>query len=411
MSEIRKQYLELLVARGVALVVGFLSSFVFVKYMSPETFGQYKYITNYYTTLSTFAVLGIPYTASRLLVQTDDAGVMRKIYGFTTKTLTIFSLALSAVIVVILLLVRRGGSEIPTYLIVLTPFFYTVVLQTSFQTMLQGSNQIRDISLQTLLPPLLLLLVIWGFGLGLGVLDIYQVMIIYIVIYTLLHLLTIRRLKVDFRPIGSEMRVAFAEEFRTNGLPIYVGSLIGVASGYVINLIVGALSGMEEYGLFGLAISISSPMQFIPSVMGTVSFRANAKSNRLTRNNLLFTVLISLGALVLYIGFLHLLFPLYPGDYADALPYTIVLSIYFTAMGLGDYFNRFVSAHGFGRMINLGAVVTGLTNIVASYFLIKGYMVTGAVWARAISGVAYLSYMIWAYVRVTRQLTLEGGDS
>ncbi len=408
MSEVRKQYVELLLARGLALVIGFLTSFIFVKYMSQETFGQYKYITNYYTTISTFALLGIPYTASRLLVQTEDEKGMRKIYGHTTKILLLVSVVLSSLLVLVLFILRNSGRDIPFYLLVLTPFFYTLVLQNSFQTMLQGSSKIRDISLQTLLPPLMLLLLIWGAGIGLGILDIYQVMVIYIVTYTLLHILTLRRLKTDFRPISPELKALFQNEFRTNGLPIYVGSLVGVASGYVINLIVGAQSGMAEYGLFGLALSISSPMQFIPSVMGTVSFRANAKSSKLSRNNLLFTVLISLAALVCYIFLLHFLFPLYPGNYEGALPYTIVLSIYFTAMGLGDYFNRFVSAHGFGRMINVGAMVTGLTNIVASYFLIKRYLISGAVWARAISGAAYLLCMVWSYLRVSKHLGEEG---
>ncbi len=404
MSSIRKQYVQLLLARGITLIVGFLSSFVFVRYMSQETFGQYKYLTNYYTTLSTFVVLGLPYTASRLLVQTDSHDRMRQIYGYTLRLLSGIGLLSSVLLVIVLWVLRQNGSEIPFYLIASTPFFYTLLIQTAFLTMLQGSNRISDISLQTLLPSLSLLLLIWLIGMRQGLLDLRTVMIIHIVCFTVLHLFSIFRLKVDFSRGDLTISREFRAEFKANGSRIYLGSLIGVASGYLINLILGAVSGMAEYGLFGLALSISAPMQFIPSVMGTVSFRSNAKSDQLTRNNLLFTLLLSVASLGAYLLFLKLLFPLYPDNFAAALPYAQILAVYFTAMGLGDYFHRFISAHGFGQIINRGAIVTGLVNILASYVLIRGFMVTGAAVARTISGLAYLAYMSLAYSYVSRQL-------
>lgn len=401
-----KQFMLLLVARGATLGLGFVSSLIFVAFMSQETFGQYKYIVNIYGGITVFALLGIPYTSSRLLLRTDDAAEMQSIYSFTCRLLAkvaLFTSALAVMGVLIVQIIRSGTIEL--FLIVMLPFFSTIMYQSAFVTMLQGSNRVLDISIQTLIPTLLLAISVFILGKTFKNLSISIVMLIFISVYLFSHIITIKRLRIDiFERTPDETRIAFVNEWRENGFHVYLGSLVGVASGYVTNLILGVVSGMSEYGLFGLSLSLAAPMQFIPSVMGTVLFRENYKSNSLGKLNLTITFLMSISALVFYVLFLRLLFPIYPENYINALPYTITLSFYSTLMGLGDYFNRFISAHGFGILITRGAMISGIINIISSFILIMNYFVIGAVWARTISGAVYLMYMIFAYTRVTKQL-------
>ncbi len=401
------QFVGLLLSRGLALIVGFVSSFVFVLHMSQETFGTYRYAVNLLNTVVVFAAIGVPITASRVLLAKPDASSMKPVYGFAVRTTLLTSLASSAAVFLVMLGLQRAGLLAPAPgLMLAIPLVYTLALQGLFVTMFQGSNRIGDISLQTLLPPVGLLTGVLLLGSLRGPLSIVEVLVLFGVVYTAVHLLTILRLRIPaLRPTAPELRDELKTEHRANGWPIYLGSLIGVASSYVINVVLGAFSGMSDYALFGLALSLSAPMQFIPSVMGTIQFRRNARAGRMSPRNIAGTIGLTVTALAAYLLVVGFVLPFYPDAYAGALTFIIVLSSYYAMIGLGDYFNRFVLAHGHGRLINLGAVVSGLCNLAFSLLGMYLAGIPGAVVARAVSGIVYLVFMVLAY-----RWTVQGGS-
>ncbi len=402
---VRLQFVSLLGSRALALVIGLVSSFVFITLMDQETFGAYKYAVNFLNAVTVFALVGLPYTASRLLLKRDAVG-SRAVYGYVTRLMVLISLVISVLLVIGGWGLQSAGIlTLAPGLLLAVGLLFTVTLQNTFITMLQGSNRINDISLQTLLPPALLL----GGALMLSrwqdQLSIHQILGLFGLAYTAVHAFTIIRLRIPV--IGSsdtELVRELRAEHRANGWDIYLGSLVGVASGYVINAILGAAGGLAEYALLGLALSLAGPLQFIPAVMGTVQFRANSAADRLSSKNLVLTVGLTIAALVGFVVFLRLVLPLFPDAYQGAYLYSVILAGYFAAMGLGDYFNRFISAHGHGRVINMGAITTGIANIVLSLVALQGWGVTGAVWARFVSGLVYLAYMMLAYRRISASL-------
>lgn len=393
------QFVGLLLSRGVALVIGFVSSFVFVLYMSQETFGTYRYAINLLNMIVVFAALGVPITASRVLLTKPDEAAMRPVYGLAVRLTLSISLAAAALVFAIVWgLDRIGWVGVAAGVLLAIPLVFTLGLQSLFVTMFQGANRISDISWQTLLPPAGLLLGVFLVGRLAGPLSIVDVLVLFGFVYASVHLFTIIRLRVPvFRTASQQLWDEVRAEHRANGWPIYLGSLVGVASGYVINMVLGAFNGMAEYALFGLALSLSTPMQFIPSVMGTIQFRSSARAQRMSGRNIAGTVLLTVLALSAYLAVINFVLPFYPSAYGQSLAFIVWLSSYYSLIGLGDFFNRFVLAQGHGRLINLGAVVSGLCNLVFSLVGMSMAGILGGVVARTASGIVYLVFMVLAY--------------
>ena len=184
----------------------------------------------------------------------------------------------------------------------------------------------------------------------------------------------------------------------TLGRHIYLGSLFAVVSTNVLNLAVGRMIGMAEYGVFGLAQSMAVPMQTIPSVVGTVLFKDSASQPRLGRRSSLLTFLVTACALASYVVALHLVFPLiFPPEYVRATTLSSYLAVAYAMFGIGDYFNRFLGAHGRGREIKYGAITAGIANLGIAAILLPAIGVMGVVISMASAAFIYLVLMAVFY--------------
>jgi Na+-driven multidrug efflux pump len=67
--------------------------------------------------------------------------------------------------------------------------------------------------------------------------------------------------------------------------------------------------------------------------------------------------------------------------------------------GMGDYFNRFLGAHGQGKQLRNGAFVVGAVNILGYFILIKFFGIDGAAITKLAAGLIYCSMMIFYYFR------------
>jgi len=75
--------------------------------------------------------------------------------------------------------------------------------------------------------------------------------------------------------------------------------------------------------------------------------------------------------------------------------------------GLGDYFNRFLGAHGRGKELRNGAIAAGIMNVAGYIFLVKYFGIVGAASTKLFTGIIYCSMMIFYYVRFRRMITID----
>ena len=74
-----------------------------------------------------------------------------------------------------------------------------------------------------------------------------------------------------------------------------------------------------------------------------------------------------------------------------------------TAHGLGDVFNRFVGAHGFGKYLRNGAFISGGVAFIGYTLGVWLWGINGAITTRIAFAVTYMALMILYYNKVRRK--------
>ena len=157
-------------------------------------------------------------------------------------------------------------------------------------------------------------------------------------------------------------------------------------------------------GYYALAITISEPLTFIPNVIATTHYKDFSTTASIPRRLLLITIGISVGALVLcwlLVGpFIRIFYP----EFRTVITLTYIVSMGVILNGFGDFYNRFLGAHGEGKSLRNSAVIVGIVLLICNFTLIPHFGETGAAYTRAISGLIYILSMIWFYRRLAFRL-------
>jgi O-antigen/teichoic acid export membrane protein len=156
-------------------------------------------------------------------------------------------------------------------------------------------------------------------------------------------------------------------------------------------------------GFYSLALTVTSPLAMLPSIIGTTYFKNFAHDNCISRKVLTATFLMSVVSLV---GFIILIYPivgiLYDERYADVALYACILSIGFTFHGLGDMFNRFLGAHGKGTYLRNGAFISGAIALLGYIVGVYYFGIWGAIVTKISASLAYFTSMIVYYICFVR---------
>lgn len=401
-----RQYAGLMMANAFNVGLNLAGVLVLTRIMDQSNFGSYRYALTFFATVAVLAQLGVPYASSVLLARTEGELSQRRLITLTTLLMGAISLAIAGALQGAVLVARELGTTFEPALVAAVPFVFVSIIQVSYIEMLKGANRIADIGIQTCLPTALVLAssatayVLLhehvGFKTMLGV---------YACSYGLVHAWTFWRFRTGIRHIRPDLQRLRAG-VREVGGHVYLGTLFAVTSGNILNLVLGHVIGTSDYAIYGLALSMSAPLQLIPAVMGTVLFKENAQGRKLSRRSTTGTVSITAVALAGYLLVLALAFPvLFPPSYDRASTFASYLAVAYALYGLGDYFNRFVGAHGQGRFIKRGAVAAGCVNVGLSLSLIWALGIAGVILGTTCAAAVYLALMLRYYRRTAALAT------
>jgi Na+-driven multidrug efflux pump len=88
-----------------------------------------------------------------------------------------------------------------------------------------------------------------------------------------------------------------------------------------------------------------------------------------------------------------------------------MVSIGSTFHGLGDFFNRFLSAQGKGKQLRNSNFILGACNIIGYTGLVYILGVRGATITKLIAGIVYLGLMIFLYRRYLKNIKVTRGKT
>lgn len=392
----RGQVVLLYITTLVGVFLGVISSIVNTHYVAPSVYGDVRYVQNIINFISSLLLLGYFQSGSRLLALARDNEESRQIKGCMVIILIITSLILmiSCLVCGFIHDCRSGmgylfGISVP---VCISPLLLNYVNTTA-----QGDNQISRISIARLVPSLIYVPVAFLLYKFTGATSTKMILLQWGV-SSIILIGVIGSTRPKFQGIGRVWKKLLNEN-KEYGLQLYVGSLVMVATNYLAGISLGAFNAdNSEVGFYTLALTVTTPLQSLPSIIGTTYFKQFAKQDRIPKRVMKATIALTVSSCLLFaLCIKPLVYSLYSERYAQVGTYAIILAVGFSMHGFGDMLNRYLGSHGKGRYIRNASVANGVFKVIGYTFLVYFFNTMGALITTVICDAIYLICLLYYY--------------
>lgn len=389
-------------ASFLGILLGFAVSVFNTRVLGKEAFGDFKFLETVFRFLASLVTVGVFISITRLLAIAKEKVLKQKLLG-----LFVLAFIITGLIGVILLILfsylepiwfsDNLGFYFRNYSFLIFAFLGTLALRE----ILKGLNQIYTLSLLNAAPALAYLIVAYTLNLN-NPLYLTDIFLLLYGIQFIFLLIIIFRLKPNFN-FSKDLFKGVMTENKTNGKPVYFGSLAGVATAHIAGFALSYYIDNTQVGFFTLAITICTPLVMIPSVLGTVFFKKFASSEFIPKNVIYFSLAATAFAMIIFYLFIEKIFLLfYPEEFTPAIDISMILIFGFLLHGFGDLINRFLGAQGKGKFLRNSAFMVGIVNILGYTILVNYFGVTGAIITKILASATYLLMMYYYYIKFTK---------
>lgn len=382
-----------------SVFIGVISSVINTNFLSPVFYGDFRYIQNIISFISSLLMFGFFTSGCRLLALSKDELYSRKIRGVLSLILMFTVLILMFVLFILYLFnVNRNDSLANLYLIAI-PFSSNVILLNYINTVAQGDNHIFRIAIARVLPSLLYCVVSYI------IYSIYGATpVLMLILYNGIAIIVLSIIIISTKPSFSDLRESYSilkKENKLYGKNVYIGSIVGVSTTYIAGITLGQFCDTNaDVGFYTLALTMSSPLSLLPGVVGTTFFKDFAFQNKIDRKVFSASLFLTIFSCIVYILFIkYIVKLLYDENYISVATYASCLALGMSIHGMGDMLNRFLGAHGQGVMLRNAAFVCGLVLTLGSVILVYFYGIWGAVLTKVMSSVSYFVILFIYYKR------------
>ena len=384
-----------------AMGLNFIASIITARILGPESYGDLKFIQTIWALLALLSSLGYFHSGSRLLVIEKESKNIREITGTILYISFLIGISLSLLTAIIAFPVDRlFHTHVSTEMIQLAPLVSVLTIQMALLLILQGVNQIYLLSILTALPTLLYLITIIILS-RLHLISTNTVLMTNQVTYLVVVFLIVLWLRPSFKSTRHWWK-ALREHNKTYGMPVYRGSLANVASSYLSRLAISYWADNTAIGFYSLANSLTEPLKLIPNAVATSSFRSFANQRSVSRRAFIATLGFSLlTMLVALLFFGQPLSWIYTKDFAPVGTMARAMSVGAIMVGFGDFFNRFLGAHGKGNILRNVAYIVGGVNVAGLFLFVPLWGVWGAIITSVLAGITYFLFMYGYYRKQT----------
>lgn len=402
-SKSQKQVLLLYGSTLLGLIIGVISSVINTRSLSPELYGDVRYVQNIISFVSSLLLFGYFTSGSRLLAVSPNETYSRSIRGIMCCILT-----LAIVVVMLVMCVFFGinkccsNTNMASLFLAAVPFCGNVLMLSYVNTTAQGDNHIGRIAIARVLPSLFYCIVAcWIFS-SYGATPVRMLLL-----YNGTAVITLVCVICSTKPSFASLKTAFEDlnsENKKYGINIYLGSLVGVSTSYVSGITLGAFCESNvNVGFYTLAATISTPLMMLPGIIGTTYFKRFTSQNYIDKKVLCSSFILTiLSWLVFVLLIKYIVAFLYDESYYSVGIYASWLAIGMCAHGLGDMFNRFLGAHGQGIQIRNAAFSCGIITMIGSVVLVYFFGIKGAICTKILASVSYLFVLVYYYARFVK---------
>ncbi|NAR40911.1 hypothetical protein [Vibrio cholerae] len=296
------------------------------------------------------------------------------------------------------------SKNLDGYLSVFVLSGWVLLLRRYYDVLFQADKKIPMLAFSRIMQPISFLLSIVFFY---YVLNKEITLIIVLLLFPATHLITALFVFLKVKPSFRSFRRRAEEIWLYNrkfGFQIYIGSIIPLSlvsvSGIFISYVSEDNSGV---GFYGLALSLVSIISIVPNTIATVFYKDFSKMRKIPIKIIIYTIT---PTLVSFLGMLILIRPfilnIYSDNYAPVIELVYIMALGVVAHGMGDFYNRYLSANGFGASVKNAAILTGFSSFILNIIFIPIYKEIGAAISTALTGFFYFSLIFFYYIKVVR---------
>lgn len=405
LTKSKLQVLYLYVSTLVGVILGVFISIINTRYLDPVEYGDVHYVQNIINFFSGLMLFGYFVSGCRLLAiaknkkeANEIKGAMTVILGLTVAVMMVI-MAICGVVHSFIL--HKPFSHLFYYII---PFSGYALCLNYINTSSQGDNSIGMIALARLLPSVVYLAAIAIVFNTFGATSILALLLNTGISFIILTILILHN-HPSFHNFKESWK-KLQEENKKYGFHVYLGSISNVSVQYVAGVTLGLFAvNNVNVGYYSLALTATGPLMMLPNVIGTTYFKRFATQKQIERKVLIGTLAMSM---VTLIGFVILIYPvvglLFNEKYQSVALYASFLAFASTAHGLGDVFNRFIGAHGYGKYLRNGAFISGGVALVGYTLGVWLWGINGAIATRITFALTYLFMMVIYYIKVKKSI-------
>ena len=392
-----RQVLSLYTSMTLSLFIGIGVSVINTRILGAQSYGDFKFILNFYSFIFSFLTFGFFFSGGRLIAQKENDLIKHKLMS-NLLIITGYISVLFCCIVFALSYVQESvySNELGFLIRIFLPLLFVLPFQNSIENILQGDNRIYTLSIFRLGPKALYLLLAVSLNLLIP-LNLSHALLLNFGTLALFILFIILRIKPALKP-DKEILSIIRSENKSYGFHVYVGAITGVASSYLAGLSLGYFVDNISVGYFALAITATKPLTMIPNAIGTTFFKEFSKLDYIPKKIFFSTGILSITVLIVFLASINKIVNfLYPAEFQMVIPLSYVTSIGAIFHGSGDLINRFLAAHGKGKELRNSNFQIGIVNVLGYVFLIYFFGVYGAASTKLIAGITYFVIMLYYY--------------
>jgi len=390
-----KQVMSLYSSTFLWIIIGIAVSVLNTRILGPQHYGDLKFLHALFNIGGSIFIFGFFDSGARLIAQQKNVLYRQELIAASIVLAAIISMLVGISIYIFSYFEAKVFNNNLGHIIRLfSPLLFVYPFKLCIEKILQGDNRIYELSAFRLFPSMFYLFFAfifnYFFSLKLPSALLIQMMTLGVAIVILIFLL-----KPEFRNIKRTL-LAYWNENKKYGIHVYIGFLAGVISANLAEISIAYHLDNTNVGIFSLALYVTLPLSMIPSIIGTTFYKEFANRDSIPKSATIASLVLSILALSIFMLLIEkvVLF-LYSEQYSAVIPLSYYLAVASILMGFGNFFNRFLGAHGKGKQMRNGAFATGLLNVIGYIFLVKWFGVKGAAVTKILSASVYLLMMIF----------------
>ena len=401
-SQAARQTAVLFSSDILGIVLGVGVSVINTRLLSPEGFGDFKYITNLLAFVLVIFEFGIFNTGGRLIALKQYERIKSDLLG----SIVFLSAAVSVLFAASFFLISYAQEAIyhnglGSLLRMLIPFLLFFPFRNFLEKILEGDNKIYELSWFRIAPRVLYIVAVLAISYWTS-LTVFHAMSMQMLTIAILLPIVYKRIGPTYNNLKENLKTLSIEN-KQHGLQVYLGSLFSNGSQNLGTFTISFFLDNVSVGFFVLACTIAQPLMKIPQTIGTTLYKKFANSNRIPTNILLLTLGVTLGVYVVFMLIIkYVVVLVYSEEYLPVVPVVYLVSISFIVQGFSFFMNRFLNSHGKGVMLRNASFIRGGINILGFFFLVKYFGLDGACATLIISNALYLLFLIYSYSRYVK---------